>query len=192
MLKVLFVLVNLILGGSAQCLTQTNVMTSTNLFSYKGNVYDATGYNHPGGQRYITNLIGKDLETFVNANNYGFHLNKNKFFTDLSVLLVGPLCVVTAPPIVQTTLPVVQTTLPIVQTTLPIVQTTLPIVQTTLPCTTTTAITSTTEMSDDDSSESDTTTTDPGLNSKNISSSSNLVKTSICLCLINISILFFI
>ena len=44
------------------------------------------------------------------------------------------------------------------------------------------------EMSDDDdSSESDTTTTDPGLNSKNINSSSNLVKTSICLCLINIS-----
>lgn len=190
MLKVLFLLVNLILGVSAQCLTQANVMMSTNLFSYKGNVYDATGYNHPGGQRYITNLIGNDLETFINANNYGFHLNKNKFFTDLSVLLVGPLCTVTpSPPVIQTTLPIVQTTLPIIQTTLPIVQTTLPVVQTTSPCTTTTTSTSSVEMSEDDNDSDDTPTT--GLNSKNINSSGNLVKTSICLCLINISILFF-
>ena len=51
---------------SQNCYILSDVTNSNNLFFYKGSVYDTTGYNQPPGQKFITTLIGKDLEIFVN------------------------------------------------------------------------------------------------------------------------------
>jgi len=123
------------------CFTQQQIQTSTSLFSYKGNVYDITNYDHPGGAAKLSLTIGKDLEDFVNLPEYSFHLTKSHFNTDLTELLVGQLCTVpVAPTVAPTVVPVVTTVAPTVApTVVPVVTTVAPTVVpvvTTAKCTT--------------------------------------------------------
>ena len=130
-LSILFIQVN-----SQICFTQQQVQTSNNLFSYKGNVYDITNYNHPGGAAKLSLTIGNSLENFVNLPQYKFHLSSPKFTSDLSNILVGILCTNTYPvettsTIIQTTKVPVETTSVTVQTTKVPIETTSTIIQTT-------------------------------------------------------------
>ena len=109
-LSILFIQVN-----SQICFTQQQVQTSNNLFSYKGNVYDITNYNHPGGAAKLSLTIGNSLENFVNLPQYKFHLSSSKFTSDLSNILVGILCTNTYP--IETTSATIQTTKVPVETT---------------------------------------------------------------------------
>ena len=45
--------------ASQVCFTQQQVQTSTTLFTYQGNVYDITNYNHPGGAAKLNLVIGQ-------------------------------------------------------------------------------------------------------------------------------------
>jgi hypothetical protein len=76
---------------AVNCYVNNDVITSNILFSYKGKVYDSTGYKHPGGKNDINRLIGNDLETFVNENKYSFHLKSSEFTSDLLKMYVGDL-----------------------------------------------------------------------------------------------------
>jgi hypothetical protein len=113
------------------CFTQQQVQTSTSLFSYKGNVYDITNYEHPGGAENLSLTIGGALEDFVNLPQYSFHLTKGEFSADLTRLLVGQLC--TTPPVITTVAPVITTVAPVITTTAPVITTVAP---TTSKCTT--------------------------------------------------------
>ena len=99
MLKKLFTMLTILATQvySQVCFTQQQVQTSNNLFTYKGNVYDITNYNHPGGAAKLSLTIGKSLENFVNLPQYSFHLSSPKFSSDLSRILVGSLCANTYP-----------------------------------------------------------------------------------------------
>jgi hypothetical protein len=77
---------------SETCFTQQQIHTSASLFTYKGNVYDASNYNHPGGKSKLRLTIGNSLENFVNLPKYDFHLTRNKFTSDLTKMLKGILC----------------------------------------------------------------------------------------------------
>lgn len=115
MFKKILLLTTYFVGSlSAVCYYQPDITNSNILFTYKGNVYDVTGYDHPGGQGPMNQLVGNDLELFVNANSKSFHLTPgNKFFTDLDTLFVGTIC---NTPIPITTIPPpnpVVTTVPI-------------------------------------------------------------------------------
>jgi hypothetical protein len=57
---------------SQSCYTTDNIIQSSSLFSYKGNIYDMSSFIHPKNVN-INKLIGKDLETFVNENSLSFH-----------------------------------------------------------------------------------------------------------------------
>ena len=148
-LSILFIQVN-----SQLCFTQQQVQTSNNLFSYKGNVYDITNYNHPGGAAKLSLTIGNSLENFVNLPQYKFHLSSPKFTSDLSNILVGILCTNTYPvettsTIIQTTKVPVETPSTIIQTTKVPVETTSVTVQTTkVPIETTSTIIQTTKIND--------------------------------------------
>ena len=98
--------------ASQVCFTQQQVQTSTALFTYQGNVYDITNYNHPGGATKLNLVIGGALEDFVNLPQYSFHLTKARFNTDLARLLVGPVCggIPTVAPVGTTVAPVGTTT----------------------------------------------------------------------------------
>ena len=92
MIYKLFILSGYFLSAfSQQCFTDNDVLTSNKLFSYNGNVYDITGYNHPGGQATLIRTVGGSLETYVNQPKYIFHLSSNRFDIDLSGLFVGVL-----------------------------------------------------------------------------------------------------
>ena len=82
--QLLFICVN-----SQKCFVKNDVVNSNKLFTYQGNVYDITGYNHPGGQVDLEKTLGNALEDFVNLPEYDFHLNDNKFKKDLNNMLVG-------------------------------------------------------------------------------------------------------
>jgi len=73
------------------CFTPIDVSNSSKLFSYKGKVYDITGYSHPGGSSTLKKTIGKPLEDYVNENDYRFHLSSNSFKKDMIDMYVGVL-----------------------------------------------------------------------------------------------------
>ena len=76
---------------SQKCFIQTDITNSNNLFSYNGNVYDITNYNHPGGKTLQMKTVGDSLEKYVNQQSYSFHLTSNKFKNDLQNIYVGVL-----------------------------------------------------------------------------------------------------
>ena len=84
--QLLFILVN-----SQNCFVNNDVVNSNNLFTYQGNVYDITNYNHPGGKETLQQTGGNALENYVNMPKYDFHLTSNKFTSDLNNLFVGVL-----------------------------------------------------------------------------------------------------
>ena len=140
---------------SQTCFTQQQVETSTNLFTYQGNVYDVTNYDHPGGAAKLSLTIGGALEDFVNLPQYRFHLTKGEFISDLAGILVGTVC--TTRPVVTTIVPTVLTTVappvvpPVVTTIVPPVVTTIappvvpPVVTTVAPPVVTTKCTTRTQ-----------------------------------------------
>ena len=79
-----FIILNLFTNSFGnQCFTSSDVSNSDKLFSYKGKIYDITGYSHPGGNSDLKKTIGDDLELYVNDNDYDFHLTSNDFTKDL-------------------------------------------------------------------------------------------------------------
>ena len=82
-LKNILLSIYIVSAFATNCFTPTDISNSDKLFSYKGKVYDSTGYNHPGGKNDIKKLIGNDLEDFVDSNSESFHLNSSKFYSDL-------------------------------------------------------------------------------------------------------------
>ena len=76
---------------SLNCYVQSDITNSKSLFKYKGGVYESAGYKHPAGNKYIDRIITDDLETFVNKNEYGFHLKSSKFFKDMKKMYLGEL-----------------------------------------------------------------------------------------------------
>lgn len=158
------------------CFTQNQIQDSDILFTYKGKVYDTTGYRHPGGQNDIKRLVGHDLSEFVNSNSESFHLNSSRFYNQLNDMYVGNLQS-TCPGITTTTIPSVETTtttIPSVETTTSVipsagtttsVETTIPSTETTTSVETTTFVETTTTIIP----STETTTTDiiPIINSSN-------------------------
>ena len=105
--KIIFQIFNfLIITSSQKCFERTDIINSQTLFTYQGNVYDITNYNHPGGKNNLLLVVGKSLETFVQQPKYDFHLTYTKFTNDLSRLFVGVLkdnCVIVPPTFVVPT-----------------------------------------------------------------------------------------
>lgn len=124
-----FIILFLTTNTYAKCFTDTDVTNSSKLFSYKGKVYDITGYSHPGGSSTLKKTIGKPLEDYVNENDYSFHLRSNSFKKDLVDMYVGDNCTTNA----TTTTIETETT------------STSPTVSTTITEPTTTVLTTTTE-----------------------------------------------
>lgn len=126
--RILITVFNIITFVSSQrCFVMTDITNSQSLFTYQGNVYDITNYNHPGGRNTLLQVVGTALEPFLQQPRYNFHLTSNRFRNDLQRILVGVLrdnCITTTltPPVLTTLAP-----LPIVTTLAP-----LPIVTTTL------------------------------------------------------------
>lgn len=188
MFKKILLLTTYFVGSlSAVCYYQPDITNSNILFTYKGNVYDITGYKHPGGQGPMNQLVGNDLELFVNANSKSFHLTPgNKFFTDLNTLFVGVLCDV---PIVTTLappIPVVTTIappIPVVTTVYPTVSvvTTTSIPVTTISCTTT----STTDMSNSNTDTSIPVTENTTFGDLNIANNSSNIKNDLLVLIIS-------
>jgi len=73
------------------CFTKYQIDGSDKLFTYKGKVYDTTGYKHPGGQNDIKKLVGNDLSDFVNSNSESFHLDSSRFYKQLDDMYIGEL-----------------------------------------------------------------------------------------------------
>jgi hypothetical protein len=95
-----FIILFLTTNTYAKCFTETDITNSSKLFSYKGKVYDITGYSHPGGSSTLKKTIGKPLEDYVNENDYSFHLTSNSFKKDLVDMYIGDLndnCTTTEP-----------------------------------------------------------------------------------------------
>jgi len=85
-----------------RCFINTDIINSQTLFSYQGNVYDITNFNHPGGN-IIRQTIGNPLENYVNPQKYAFHLNSNRFRNELANIYAGVLkdnCMIVPPPVI--------------------------------------------------------------------------------------------
>jgi len=93
MLKRLYLLFSYFVTSSfsEKCYNINDIDPNLNLFTYKGKVYDATDYNHPGGKGDINKLVGNELSDFVNDKKYSFHLDSNRFYTHLDKMYVGDL-----------------------------------------------------------------------------------------------------
>jgi hypothetical protein len=166
MFKILVLLTTyLVTSFATTCFTQNQIQGSDILFTYKGKVYDTTGYRHPGGQNDIKKLVGHDLSEFVNSKSESFHLDSSRFYSQLNDMYVGNL---------QSTCPGITTTtaIPSVETTIPSVETTSSSETTTSAGTTTSSGTTTsvgTTSSAETTTTTETTTTDiiPIINSSN-------------------------
>jgi len=104
-LKSIFLQLFFLCVNSQKCFINNDIVNSNNLFTYMGNVYDITNYNHPGGQT-LQITVGTCLETFINMQKYDFHLTSNKFKSDLNQMIVGvlkPTCVTIPPPTIAPT-----------------------------------------------------------------------------------------
>jgi hypothetical protein len=86
-----FIILFLTTNTYGKCFTTSDITNSSKLFSYKGKVYDITGYSHPGGSSTLKKTIGKPLEDYVNENDYSFHLTSNSFKKDLVDMYIGDL-----------------------------------------------------------------------------------------------------
>lgn len=84
-------LFSLISSIYCNCFTENDVINSNKLFMYKGNVYDITGYKHPGGKSDLLKTIGQDLDVFLKNPKYKFHVGKRSFVNDLKDMYVGKL-----------------------------------------------------------------------------------------------------
>jgi hypothetical protein len=143
MLKKIFILSLLFSSSLSKCFNVTDIRNSDSLFSYKNNVYDITGYSHPGGMSTIQKTVGMELEPFMQMTKYKFHLDKKQFYTDLEGIFVGELCSYT------TTTKITDTTTKTPDTTTKTPDTTTKITDTTTKITdTTTKITDTTKTPD--------------------------------------------
>ena len=92
MLKTLiFLSMYLVATFADTCFTKDQIDGSNKLFTYKGKVYDTTGYKHPGGQNDIKKLVGNDLSDFVNSKLESFHLDSSRFYKQLDDMYVGEL-----------------------------------------------------------------------------------------------------
>jgi len=109
-----------------KCFVNTDITNSQTLFTYQGNVYDITNYNHPGGINTIKQTVGTALEPFVNQPRYSFHLTSGRFTRDLQNILVGVLKDICIPPVVPPVITTLPPVLPPVVTTVPPVITTVP------------------------------------------------------------------
>jgi len=93
----------------AKCFTNSDVINSGKLFTYKDKVYDITGYNHPGGRSTLLKCVGQDLSDFFNSDSntsLNFHLRSRPFDRDLKDMYVGDLpelCTATTEADVDTT-----------------------------------------------------------------------------------------
>ena len=76
---------------ATNCYTSNDILNSNKLFSYKNNVYDITGYNHPGGKSDLLKTISIDASVFFNQSKYKFHEVSSKVKNDLKQLFVGQL-----------------------------------------------------------------------------------------------------
>ena len=82
--------------NNLNCFTLADIQTKG--YTYlNDNVYDVTGYNHPGGLSKLNQCKGQSLTTFF--NNYKVHLNNNRVNNDLSNLFVGKLSASCIPPV---------------------------------------------------------------------------------------------
>ena len=92
MLKTLiFLSMYLVATFADTCFTKEQIVGSNKLFTYKGKVYDTTGYKHPGGQNDIKKLVGNDLSDFVNSKLESFHLDSSRFYKQLDDMYIGEL-----------------------------------------------------------------------------------------------------
>ena len=89
--KIIFLSMCLLSVFADTCFTQDDINGSNKLFIYKGDIYDTSGYNHPGGNNDIKKLVGNDLSDFVNSNTESFHLSSSKFYKQLDNMYVGKL-----------------------------------------------------------------------------------------------------
>ncbi len=94
MFKKIFYLISFILVNnscSLSCYTQQDISDSNKLFTYQGDVYDITGYKHPGGKSDLLKTVGVTLEEWMDKPKYKFHYSKSSFYRDLDKMLVGTL-----------------------------------------------------------------------------------------------------
>jgi len=75
--------------NAQKCFTNSDIINSKSLFTYKGGVYDITGYNHPAGSSTLKQTVGLPLEDFVNLPRYDFHLTSNSFKNDMKKMYTG-------------------------------------------------------------------------------------------------------
>jgi len=98
MLIKIFTLLSLISSVFGTCFTENDVINSDKLFMYQGNVYDITGYKHPGGKSDLLKTVGQDLDIFFKNPKYKFHVRKSSVTNDLKSMYVGNLstnCIIT-------------------------------------------------------------------------------------------------
>lgn len=123
--------------SSQRCFVLTDIMNSQSLFTYQGNVYDIANYVHPGGRNSISQVIGTELEPFLQQPRYSFHLTSNRFRNDLQGILVGVLRDICQPVVLSTVAPVLTTVVPVLTTVAPVLTTIAPVVTTIAPVVTT-------------------------------------------------------
>jgi hypothetical protein len=73
------------------CYTLSDILNSDRLFSYKNNVYDVTGYKHPGGKSDLLKTVSVDLSIFFDQPKYKFHVGRSDVKNDLEKMYVGQL-----------------------------------------------------------------------------------------------------
>lgn len=73
------------------CYTPSDILNSDRLFSYKNNVYDVTGYKHPGGKSDLLKTVSVDLSIFFEQSKYKFHVGRSDVKNDLEKMYVGQL-----------------------------------------------------------------------------------------------------
>jgi cytochrome b involved in lipid metabolism len=73
------------------CYTQNDISNSDKLFSYKNNVYDVTGYKHPGGKSDLLKTVSIDASVFFEQPRYKFHATSSDVKNDLEKMYVGQL-----------------------------------------------------------------------------------------------------
>lgn len=95
------------------CYTQNDISNSDKLFSYKNNVYDVTGYKHPGGKSDLLKTVSIDASVFFEQPRYKFHATSSNVKNDLKKLYVGQLqnnCTDFITPNSTTAAPIINTT----------------------------------------------------------------------------------
>jgi len=92
-MKNIFVLFSTLLYSAFanNCYTPSDILNSDVLFSYKNNVYDITGYKHPGGKSDLLKTVSVDLSIFFEQSKYKFHVGRSDVKNDLEKMYVGQL-----------------------------------------------------------------------------------------------------